>query len=35
MLLLCSTLGDESSRPLSYTQFRTLSDPAEQICGAT
>ena len=31
MLLLCSTLGDESSRPLSYTQFRTLAERARAL----
>ena len=31
MLLLCSTLGDESSRPLSYAQFRTLAERARAL----
>lgn len=31
MLLLCSTLGDAECRPLSYTQFRTLSERARTL----
>lgn len=31
MLLLCSTLGDENSRPLSAAQFRTLADRARAL----
>ena len=31
MLLLCSTLGDESCRPLSYAQFRTLAERARAL----